>query len=150
MHKLNLPSYNLKMRSVGERKQIFDIIRKKYIVLTPEEWVRQNFIHYLLEEKKYSSALMSIEHPVNVNTLNQRSDIVVYNRKGEPILLVECKAPEVKIDQKVFDQIARYNMILKVPYLIVTNGMKHFCCKVDFATNSYIFSKDIPEFIDLN
>jgi hypothetical protein len=150
MNELNLPAYNHKIQTVGEKKQIFDPIRKKYLILTPEEWVRQNFMQFLIQEKEYPSSLLTLEHPVNVNTLNQRSDIVVYNRKGQPILIVECKAPKVKIDQKVFDQIARYNMILKVPYLIVTNGLKHFCCKVNFETNSYSFLKEIPEFGELN
>lgn len=150
MQELNLPSYHHKIIDAGEKKQIFDPVRKKYVVLTPEEWVRQNFVQYLIHEKKYALSLLTIEHPVNVNTLNQRSDVVVYDRLGKPILIVECKAPKVKIDQKVFDQIARYNMILKVPFLIVTNGLKHFCCKVDFENESYIFLQEIPEFEQLN
>lgn len=150
MQELNLPYFEHKLKSEDGKQFIFDPIRKKYLVLTPEEWVRQNFIQFLIQIKEYPVSLLSIEHPVNVNTLNQRSDIVVYNRTGKPILIVECKATKVKIDQKVFDQITRYNMILKVPYLIITNGYKHFCCKIDFEKNSYAFLKDIPEFNELN
>jgi len=147
MEKLNLPTYSFNIKFIEQRKYIFDFIRKKYVILTPEEWVRQNFLKYLVEEKKYPASLIAVEKEFKLNNLSKRSDAVIYNKQGDPLLIVECKAPEVKIDQKVFDQIARYNMVLHVELLIVTNGLQHFCCKLDAEMDTYYFLKEIPKYI---
>ncbi|MEO6884574.1 MAG: type I restriction enzyme HsdR N-terminal domain-containing protein [Bacteroidia bacterium] len=142
---LNLPVYTFKLKGQNQRTQIYDIVRRKYVVLTPEEWVRQHFIHFLVQEKKFPASLMAIETAVkSTQTLKRRSDIVIYDNTLNPYLLVECKAPEIKIKQDVFDQIARYNMDLKVKFLIVSNGLQHFCCEMDYEKKSYTFVKDIP------
>ena len=147
MERLNLPTYSFNIKFKEQRKYIFDLIRKKYVLLTPEEWVRQNFLKYLVEEKKYPASLIAVEKEFKLNKLSKRSDVVVYNRLGQSFLIVECKATTVKIDQKVFDQIARYNMKLNVEYLVVTNGLEHYCCKIDLENQNYYFLEDFPEFI---
>jgi len=125
---------------------IFDEIRRKYVVLTPEEWVRQNFIRYLVNEKAYPAALISLEKHFKYNRLKKRSDILVHDRKGLPVLIVECKAPDVKVNQAVFDQIALYNLKFKVLYLVVTNGIHHYCCRYTEEKGGYRFLEDIPEY----
>src|SRR6056297_910650 len=147
MERLNLPTYSFNIKFKEQRKYIFDFIRKKYVLLTPEEWVRQNFLKYLVEEKKYPASLIAVEKEFKLNRLSKRSDVVVYNSSGHPFLIVECKAISVKIDQKAFDQIARYNMKLQVEFLVVTNGLEHYCCKIDLENQTYCFLKDFPEFI---
>jgi hypothetical protein len=147
MQKLNLPEYSFRIKTVEGKGLIFDTLRKKYVRLTPEEWVRQNFVRFLLNEKGYSSLLIAIETAVNVNGNPQRADLIVYNRKGTPVLVAEFKAPEVKITQQTFDQIARYNMQLKVDFLIVSNGLNHYCCRISYAENSYSFLSEIPDFV---
>ena len=149
MEKLNLPTYSFNIKLIEQRKYIFDFIRNKSVILTPEEWVRQNFLKYLVEEKKYPASLIAVEKEFKLNKLSKRSDAVIYNREGDPILIVECKATSVKIDQKVFDQIARYNMKLNVGYLVVTNGLEHYCCSIDYKNQKYFFLKEIPEFSKL-
>lgn len=149
MQKLNLPEYTFTIRNENSKPQIFDSIRKKYVRLTPEEWVRQNFIQFLILEKKYSPALFAVEAGVNVNSNPQRADLVVFDRQGSPAMVVEFKAPEVKITQQTFDQIARYNMPLKVNFLIVSNGLQHYCCRLDFENGTYSFLQDIPEFNEI-
>jgi hypothetical protein len=146
MESLNLPTYSFNLKLIEQRKYIFDFIRKKFVLLTPEEWVRQNFLKYLVEEKKYPASLIIVEKEFKLNNLSKRSDAVIYNKQGNPFIIVECKAPEVKIDQKVFDQIARYNMILKVDLLLITNGLQHFCCKLDLENGTYYFLKEIPDY----
>ncbi len=146
MQELNLPKYQFKYKEADKKIQIFDTFRKKYVVLTPEEWVRQNFLKYLVIEKNYSPSLIAVEAGLKYNELQKRADILIYDKKGSPFLLVECKAPEVKISQDTFDQVARYNMVFKVTYLVVTNGMEHFCCKMDYAKNTYRFLEEIPVF----
>jgi len=131
---------------VEEKTHIFDEVRKKYLLLNPEEWVRQNFIHYLNKEKKYPLGLMGVEQMVKYNSLKTRADIVIYNLEGKPNVIVECKSPEVKITQDTFNQIAKYNSQLKVKYLIVTNGMKHFCCQMDYVNNKITFLEDLPDY----
>jgi len=133
--KLNLPNAELKIKLVEETTQVFDEVRKKYFKLTPEEWVRQNFIHYLNKEKNYPFGLMGVEKMVKYNSLKTRADIVIYNREGMPSVIVECKAPNVKIIQDAFNQIAKYNYKLRVKYLVVTNGLQHFCCEMDYENN---------------
>ena len=134
------------MKSDGEKTYIFDLVRKKYLLLTPEEWVRQNFIQYLNKEKKYPLGLMGVEQMVKYNSLKTRADIVMYNTEGKANIIVECKAPDVKITQDTFNQIAKYNSQLKVKYLLVTNGMNHYCCKMDYESNRITFLEEIPSY----
>jgi len=150
MEPLNLPTYSFKIKFEDNRKYIFDEIRRKYILLTPEEWVRQNFIKYLVNEKNYPQQLISIEMEFKINKLSKRTDIVVFNTSGKPNLIVECKSPAVKVNQKTFDQIARYNMNFNVDYLVVTNGISHYCCKLESKNNkAYSFIKEIPDYFRL-
>ncbi len=147
MQKLNLPKYPVRLREKGGRKEIYDIIRRKYYVLTPEEWVRQNILFYLIEEKKVPRTLISVERALKVNGLPKRTDVVVYSKgSADPLMIVECKAPHIKITENVFHQAVRYNMTLNASYLYMTNGMEHYCCKVDYSTSKLMFIKDIPEF----
>jgi hypothetical protein len=148
MQPLNLPTYKFRIKSSENKHFIFDIIRKKYMVLTPEEWVRQHFIHYLIEEKKYPISLIAVEKKLTINKLTKRTDILVFNNKGLPNIIVECKAPSVKITQETFDQIARYNLKLEANYLITTNGLEHFYCKMDTKNEQYIFLKNLPAYSD--
>ena len=142
---LNLPIAVLKTKLVEGTTQVFDVVRKKYFKLTPEEWVRQNFIHYLNKEKNYPFGLMGVEKMVKYNSLKTRADIVIYNREGMPSVIVECKAPNVKITQDAFNQISKYNYKLRVKYLVVTNGLQHFCCEMDYENNNITFLEEIPE-----
>ena len=144
-----MPTYSFKISGKKNPETIFDPVRRKYIKLTPEEWVRQNFVQYLVHEGKYPAGLIGIEVMFRLNKLKRRVDILIHNRRGEPVMIVECKAPEVRIDDKVFDQIVCYNMGLKVPYIIVTNGMDHYACKVDHENNKYEFLFVIPLYEDL-
>jgi hypothetical protein len=125
---------------------IFDILRKKNVVLTPEEWVRQNFVQYLIQNKNYPKSIIAVEKQLNINNLNKRTDILIFDKNGNPDIIVECKAPSIKINQDNFDQIARYNLKLNANYLIVTNGLQHFYCKIDHELEKYHFLKDIPDY----
>jgi len=146
MQKLNLPEYAFRIKTVKDKQLIFDSIRKKFVVLTPEEWVRQNFIRYLTSEKKYPENLMAVEKQIKVNEKLRRFDLLVYLRNGQPDLIAEFKAPNVKITQETFDQAVRYNMALRVKKIVVSNGMQHFACKIDYINNSYSYLSEIPEF----
>lgn len=146
MVNLNLPNYSFKIKNRENKLYIFDIIRKKNVVLTPEEWVRQHFIHYLIEEKNYPKSLVSVEKQLKFNNLVRRTDILIFNNLGLPLIIVECKAPNVKISQEAFDQIARYNLKLQAKYLIVTNGLQHFYCNMDHQKMKYNFLKEIPKY----
>ena len=141
---LNLPSYPFKIKQEEGSIFIFDEIRKKFLVLTPEEWVRQHFVQYLIQEKNYPKICIRLEGGLKLNSLQKRSDIVVFNHVGEKILLVECKAPSVKISQNTFDQVARYNIIHKVPLLAVSNGLQHYYCEIDFVKRDYRFIEELP------
>jgi len=143
---LNLPPYPFKIRDDNGRFTLFDEIRKKHIIITPEEWVRQHFVQYLINQKKYPKTLIKLEGGLQLHGMAKRSDIVVFNTGGNKILMVECKAPGVTIDQKVFDQIARYNMTHKVALLAVTNGMQHYYCTIDFENRTYKFIEDLPAY----
>lgn len=143
---LNLPEFDYNIQKRGETHVIYDEIRKDYFVLTPEEWVRQNFVHFLVNHHNYSKNYIKLEKQIKVNNRVKRFDVLVYNKDAKPFLLIECKAPEVKISQATFSQIATYNMTLKVPYLIVTNGLQHFICEIDFENNSYKYLQEIPAF----
>ncbi|MDO9613202.1 MAG: type I restriction enzyme HsdR N-terminal domain-containing protein [Bacteroidota bacterium] len=149
MQKLNLPEYSFRIKTTVGKSYIFDSLRKKYVRLTPEEWVRQNFVQFLIAEKNYSVSLITVEASVKVNGNPQRADLVVFDRSGNPALVAEFKAPEIKISQQTFDQIVRYNMQLKVKFLIVSNGLDHFCCQINYAENSYLYLSEIPNFSDL-
>jgi hypothetical protein len=146
MKPLNLPVFDLKIRQKEGKQEVFDIIRKKYVSLTKEEWVRQNFIHFLIREKQYPQSLIGIEYALQLFKQSRRPDIVLFDNKGIPRLIVECKSPEVNISQDTFDQVARYNMILQVDYLIVTNGIDHYCCVINYKKGNYEFLDDIPEY----
>lgn len=146
---LNLPLYTFRIKLSSGKKTIFDIWRRKWVALTPEEWVRQNFARYLTEEKHFPGALLGIEKPLCLNGQNFRTDMVAFGSNGDPLMIIECKAPEVKISQQVFDQIVRYNMKLQVKYLAVTNGMVHYCCVIDREKISYSYLSEIPEYSDL-
>ena len=145
---LNLPAFEYKVRTVGQRTQIFDKIRKKFVVLTPEEWVRQHFINFLHFEKKYPLSLMKIEKGVKYMQSAKRTDIVIYGTNGFPTVVVECKSPDIKINADTFEQVARYNIALKANLIIVTNGLMHYCCYIDYNSNSFTFIEDIPPYIN--
>ncbi len=146
MEQLNLPTYSFKIKTDGQRKLIFDTIRKKYIALTPEEWVRQNFIRFLNEAKNYPLSLMAVELHQKIFKSVRRSDILVFNNSGEPFMIVECKAPGIRLDNKVFEQAAGYNVQFKTNYLVVTNGLQHFCCLLNHDAGTWEFLKDIPDY----
>jgi len=146
---LNLPYYSFRIKEHNGKKLIFDSFRRRWVMLTPEEWVRQNFARYLTEIKHFPASLVAIERSLRINQHDFRSDIVLFAKTGIPLVVVECKAPEVKISQDVFDQIARYNMELRVNYLIVTNGMNHYCCRFDPDQLTYTFLTEIPDYPEL-
>lgn len=146
MQKLNFPTYSFRFKNSENKTYIFDVIRKKFLLFTPEEWVRQHTLLYLMEEMKYPKSLLNVEKLVNVNGIKKRYDIVVFNNDGSIFLLVECKAPEVAISQKTFDQIAQYNLVLKAENLMVTNGLNHYFCQMDFENEQYVFLKKLPDF----
>ncbi|MGV8878193.1 MAG: type I restriction enzyme HsdR N-terminal domain-containing protein [Sphingobacteriaceae bacterium] len=143
---LNLPAHPFRITSQGGQLFVFDEIRKKELVLTPEEWVRQHFVQFLIRQKKYPRSLIKLEGGLKFNGMAKRSDILVYDRTGAKRLLIECKAPVIKITQSVFDQIARYNFVHKVPFLAVTNGLEHYFCHINFEKKSYVFLQDLPDF----
>lgn len=143
---LNLPSYNYKILQRNGKNVIFDSLRKKYVALTPEEWVRQHFIHFLTDFKGYPKGLLANEVQLNLNGTKKRCDTVLFNKDLSARMIVEYKAPHIEITQAVFDQITRYNMVLKVDYLIVSNGINHYCCKIDYSTHSYTFLPEVPSF----
>ncbi len=143
---LNLPAYETKITENDGKRQIFDILRKCYVALTPEEWVRQHFVHYLIDHKGYSKALMGNEVSILLNNTKRRCDTVVYDRSMRPRVIVEYKAPSVRITKEVFAQVSRYNLILKVDYLIVSNGIQHYCCKMDYTDNTFVFLQEVPEY----
>lgn len=149
MQQLNLPSFETKLIKKNNTPYIYDILRRKYIALTPEEWVRQHFIHFLIKQKGYPSALLGNEISLNLNGAQRRCDSVLYDRNMRPRMILEYKAPHIPITQKVFTQIYSYNLVLQVDYLIVSNGLKHYCCKIDYTNRNYIFLKDIPAYNDL-
>lgn len=146
---LNLPEFKFSIRKHNGHSQIFDPVRKRYVSLTPEEWVRQNFVAWLIHHKNYPSGLIGIEKEIMVGEMKKRFDVVIYNKKNQAEVLIECKAPGVAITQKVFDQISVYNMAINVRYLIITNGMDHYCCTVDTEKGEYSFMKEVPVYSEL-
>lgn len=146
MLNLALPAFDYKIRKQNGTPMIFDVIRKKYVVLTPEEWVRQHLLHYLMEVKHYPPALIAVEKEISLYGLRQRFDVVCYNRQSEPYLIVECKAPAVVLSRKVFDQVFRYNLVLAAPYIAVTNGINHYCGYLS-ENKTFSFLADFPDFV---
>ncbi|WP_027125037.1 type I restriction enzyme HsdR N-terminal domain-containing protein [Gelidibacter mesophilus] len=146
MQPLNFPKFSFRFKNSENKVSIFDVVRKKFIILQPEEWVRQHCVHYLMTEKNYPHSLINVEKEMVINGLKKRYDIVVFNTQGDVHLIVECKAPKIQIEQTTFDQIARYNLALKANYLMVTNGLDHYYCQMDFEKESYLFLKDIPDY----
>jgi len=143
---LNLPPFPFKISDSNGQLTLFDEIRKKHVIITPEEWVRQHFVQYLINQKKYPRSLIKLEGGLRLNGLPKRTDIIVFNPAGEKILMVECKAPSVNINQKVFDQVARYNITHKIALLAVTNGLQHYYCTIDFEKQGYQFIENLPEY----
>lgn len=143
---LSFPSYPFKMKKEGSHYSVFDAIRKKYVRLTPEEWVRQHVVLYLMYEKSYPAARISVEHSFKFNNLSRRADVLFFGKYGQPLLVVECKAPDVKINQQVFDQVVRYNYVVRVRYIMVTNGIQNYCCEVNYENQQCNFLNDIPDY----
>jgi type I site-specific restriction endonuclease len=149
MQSLNLPNYTPKVSKINEKSFIYDPVRQKKVALTPEEWVRQQFVNYLITEKNYPKERIANEVTVSLNGMTRRCDTVVYNQFLEPIAIVEYKAPSVPVTQEVFEQITRYNSCLRVGILIVTNGLEHYCCRIDFAASTWSYLKEIPGYESL-
>ena len=146
MFRLNLPQYEIKISEKDGKRMIFDFLRRKYVALTPEEWVRQHFTHYLVEHKGYPKGLLGNEIELQIGDKKLRCDSILYNKVAQPQMIIEYKAPTVPLQQKVFDQISAYNLLLRVDYLIISNGMEHYCCKMDYEHQKYLFLQDIPDY----
>lgn len=149
MLNLNLPSFDAKVRKIDNKLSIFDSLRRKFVALTPEEWVRQHFVNFLITEKEYPQGLIANEVQIKLNNQKKRCDSVIYNSTLKPLVIVEYKSPDVNITQDVFDQIARYNIVLKVDYLIVSNGINHYCCKIDYQNQTFQYLQEIPNYSEL-
>jgi len=150
MDKLSLPTYNFNIKDFEGKTVIFDIIRKKYLVLTPEEWVRQHFIHYLINQLGYAKSLISVEHGLKYNSLLKRTDIIVYSNTAEPLVLIECKAPEHRLNKKVLEQAMMYNKTVQAEYIIVTNGLEHSCLRIDRVNKRVDYLNTIPFYHDIS
>ena len=146
MQHLNFPHFEFKLRAINTRQEIFDPVRHKFVTLTPEEWVRQHLIAYLTLIKGYPISMIGVEKQLLLNKLPKRFDLVIFGRNANPFLLVECKAPGVEITEKTFDQAARYNMLLQAEYFLITNGLEHYTCRIDYGNKQYVFIEDIPDF----
>lgn len=149
MTPLNLPPYAARVRETDGRTQIYDILRRRYVALTPEEWVRQHFVHFLTDHKGYPAALLANEIELRIGQKRLRCDTVLYSRELQPRMIVEYKAPTIALTQKVFDQISAYNLLLHVDYLVVSNGINSYCCRMDYATQTYQFLHEIPAYGEL-
>ena len=149
MYELNLPKYGIKIKNDKGHQTIFDVLRRKYVALTPEEWVRQHFVHFLVEHKGYPKGLLANEVELSVGEKNLRCDSILYDPSLKPRMIVEYKAPSVVVTQKVFQQIATYNLLLHVDYLVVSNGLTHYCVKMDYDNQKYLFLDDIPDYKNL-
>lgn len=146
MIKLNLPAIESTLKKADGKVWILDVIRKKYVVLTPEEWVRQHFIHYLISHARYPKALITVESGLQVNTMQRRSDIVVYARDGKPWMVVECKAPDLPLTNQVVQQVAAYNTTFQAPYVCITNGMQHHCYHIDYSVRQTTWLNNLPSY----
>ncbi|MDO4309459.1 MAG: type I restriction enzyme HsdR N-terminal domain-containing protein [Prevotella sp.] len=149
MYQLNLPRYDIRIGEQAGRRTILDVLRRKYVALTPEEWVRQHFVHFLIGHKGYPPALLANEIELRSGSKRLRCDSVLYDSSLRPRMIIEYKAPTVAIQQKVFDQISVYNMLLHVDYLVVSNGLNHYCCRMDYANHRYVFLHEIPAYQEL-
>lgn len=150
METLNLPPYELRVRRGTQgRHEIYDFLRRRYVALTPEEWVRQHFVHFLVEHKGYPKGLLANEVELRVSEKRLRCDSLLYDKQLQPRMIVEYKAPDVELTQRVFDQITTYNLLLHVDYLVVSNGLSHYCCRMDYTNRSYSFLPDIPDYTAL-
>ena len=149
MIRLNLPSFKIKLSGTIQKPMIYDILRRKHVALTPEEWVRPHLIHSMIQCKSYPASLMANEVSLKYGSKSLRADTVLYNRSLKPIMIMEYKAPDIAITRNVFDQISAYNLLLHVDYLIMSNGMQHYCCKMDYDRRSYTFLTDIPDYPDI-
>ncbi|WP_179007793.1 type I restriction enzyme HsdR N-terminal domain-containing protein [Winogradskyella forsetii] len=146
LQELNFPKFEYRFKSTENKVSIFDVIRKKFIILQPEEWVRQHCVHYLINAKNFPKSLINVEKELTINGLKKRYDIVIFNSDGSIHLIVECKSHHIKIDQTTFDQIARYNLVLNATYLMVTNGLNHYYCEMDMKNERYSFLKAVPDY----
>jgi hypothetical protein len=146
---LNLPAYEVRLSEERGRRKIFDVLRRKYVALTPEEWVRQHFVHFLIGHKGYPQGLLANEVELRLGDKSLRCDTLLYTSSLEPRMIIEYKAPSIKIQQKTFDQIAAYNLLLHVDYLVVSNGVEHYCCRMDYERGSYEFMESIPDYPSL-
>ena len=149
MYELNLPKYEIRLGGTKEKPTIFDFLRRRFVKLTPEEWVRQHFVHWLTEQKGYPKGLLGNEIELRVGEKRLRCDSILYNTNAQPRMILEYKAPTVPLSQKVFDQIVTYNLLLNVDYLIISNGLQHYCCRMDYEHKSYEFLPDIPDYKNL-
>ena len=149
MDTLNLPKTELKVTTRAGKPHVFDFLRRKYVTLTPEEWVRQQLVHFLVDSKGYPAECIGNEVSIRLGSMRKRCDTVVYGREAEPLMIVEYKSPGVEITQQVFDQISRYNIRLRVKWLIVSNGLQHYCCHIDYANGTCRFVEDIPSYTDI-
>lgn len=146
MYQLSLPTYDIKLRGTQERPEILDFLRRRYVALTPEEWVRQHFTHWLVEHKGYPKGLLGNEIELKIGDKRLRCDSILYNKEAKPRMIIEYKAPTIQIKQQVFNQISVYNLLLHVDYLVVSNGLQHYCCKMDYSNHSYSFLEEIPNY----
>lgn len=147
---LNLPPVTLKLQTGADGvERVWDPLRKKYVALTPEEWVRQHFVNWLMTDRKFPASLLGNEVGIHLNGMSRRCDTIAFGRDTKPLVIVEYKAPDVRITQDVFDQIVRYNMVLHAQYLVVSNGLNHYCCRMDYAGNTYHFIPRIPQYAEI-
>ena len=146
MNELNLPAYDVKLRGTREKPEIFDFLRRRYVALTPEEWVRQHFTHWLVEHKGYPKGLLGNEIELRCGEKRLRCDSILYNKVAQPQMIIEYKAPTVPVTQRVFNQISVYNLLLHVDYLVVSNGFQYYCCHMDYEHQTYSFLQEIPEY----
>ena len=149
MNELNLPAYDIRVGGTREKPTVFDFLRRRYVALTPEEWVRQHYTHWLIGHKGYPKGLLANEVELRVGEKRLRCDSILYNKVSQPQMIIEYKAPSLKLQQRVFDQISTYNLLLHVDYLIVSNGIHHYCCRMDYERGSYAFLPDIPDYLQL-
>lgn len=149
MIRLNLPTYPIKLSGTRQKPLIFDILRRKYVALTPEEWVRQHFVHFLIEHKGYLSSLLANEVSLKIGEKNLRADTVLYDRNLQPRMIIEYKAPSIPLTAHVLNQVGNYNRLLHVDYVIISNGLQHYCCKMDYASQRFVLLEDIPPYQDI-
>ena len=149
MNRINLPTFAIKFRETDGKRQIFDFLRRRYVTLTPEEWVRQHFVHFLVEHLGYPQGLLANEVELRVGDKKLRCDTLLYNKEMQPRMIIEYKAPDVELTQRVFEQISAYNSLLQADYLVISNGIEHYCCRRSQEEGGYSFLKEIPLYREL-